>query len=282
MSISPTVPEPKESHTVEAAPTPRWIAIVFLVLFALIGYAMYAGHSSRLALEAEIAKTNGRADLLAKQLDQANARMADLKGELQVTSQKLGLTQDELSRARSLAQSIRKEQKTSDEQLTAQIGRVKQESEEKLGKISGDVSGAKTDIEATRKDLEATKSKLERTIGDLGLQSGLVARNREELEELKRRGERNIHEFDLSSRAKGFQRVGPVQLQLKKVDVKKFRYTLLVNADDKTIEKKDKTVNEPVQFLVKGVRVPYEIIVFEVGKDRAVGYLTTPKEIAAR
>ena len=165
--------------------------------------------------------------------------------------------------------------------MIAQLGKAREESEAKIGKVAGEVAGAKADIETTRKDLEATKGKLERTIGDLGLQSGLIARNRDELEALKRLGERDIHEFDLR-KAKSPQRIGPIQAQLKKVDTKRFRYTLDLLADDKRIEKKDKTLNEPVQFYVRGARVPYEIVVFELSKDRIVGYLSTPKEMAPK
>jgi chromosome segregation ATPase len=203
-----------------------------------------------------------------------------MKGQLDVTSQKLGLTQEELARARSLTQTIRKEQKTSDERLVAQIGQVKQESETKIGQVSTELGGAKTDIESTKKDLEATKSKLEHSVGDMGVMSGLIARNREDLEELKRRGERNIFEFDLR-KSKTPQKVGPIQLKLQKVDTKRYKYTMVVYADDKTIEKKDKTVNEPVQFYVKGAHGPYEVVVFEVSKDRTTGYLSTPKEAVA-
>jgi predicted nucleic acid-binding Zn-ribbon protein len=268
--------EGQETVAYEVSSTPRWIPIVLGILAVLIGYVLYAGHKARTDLEAEVAKTNQRADLLQKQLEQSDERLAGLQGQLEVTSQKLGLTQEELTKARSLAQNIRKEQKASDEQLLTQIGRVKQESEAKIGALSGEVSGAKSDIDATRKDLEATKGRLERTVGDLGVQSGMIARNKEEVEELKRRGERNIFEFDIR-KVKNPQRVGPVQITLKKVDTKKFRYTMDLIADDKRIEKKDKTVNEPVQFYVRGARVPYEIVVFEVQKDRAIGYLTTPK-----
>lgn len=279
MGTTPNVPQ--EHVEYETSPTPRWIPIAFAVLLALSGYALYSGYSSRTALEAELTKTNQRADLLAKQLEQSNERFAELKGQLEVTSDKLGLTQEELAKARSLAQNIRKEQKASDEQFLAQLGQVKQESEAKIGKVATDVSGAKTDIETTRKDLEATKGRLERVVGDAGVMSGLIARNREEVEDLKRRGERNIFEFDIR-KSKERNRIGPIQLTLKKVDTKKFRYTLDVYADDKLIEKKDRTVNEPVQFYVRGVRAPYEIVVFEVQKDRAIGYLTTPKDVVAQ
>ena len=276
MGTTPNVPEPKQEAVYEVSPTPRWIPIVFAVLAGVLGYVGYAGYKSRTDLQAELTKTNQRADLLEKQLEQSNDRIAELRGQLQVTTEKLGLTQDELGKARSLSQTMRKEQEASKKQLSAQIGQAQQENEAKFGKLSGDVSGAKTDIETTKKDLEATKGKLERTIGDLGVQSGLIARNREEVEELKRRGERNVFEFDLK-KSNTPQRVGPIQVALKKVDTKRYRFTMDVYADDKRIEKKDRTVNEPVQFYVRGARTPYEIVVFEVQKDRAVGYLTTPK-----
>lgn len=280
MSTSPNVPESDQSYHDTSASVPRWILVAFIVVFALVGYLLYANYNTRTKLEADLAKTNERSKVVSAQVDQANARLAEMKGKLDVTSQKLGLTQEELARARSLAQTIRKEQKASDEKLVTQIGQVKQESETKIGQVSTELGGAKTDIESTKKELEATKSKLEHSIGDMGVMSGLIARNREDLEELKRRGERNIFEFDLR-KSKTPQKVGPVQLKLSKVDTKRYKYTMVVYADDKTIEKKDKTVNEPVQFYVKGARTPYEVVVFEVSKDRATGYLSTPKEAVA-
>ncbi len=280
MSTSPNLPESDQSYHDTSASVPRWILVAFIAVFALVGYLLYANYSTRTKLEADLARTNERSRVLSAQVDQANARLAEMKGQLDVTSQKLGLTQEELARARSLTQTIRKEQKASDEKLVAQIGQVKQESESKIGQVSTELGGAKTDIESTKKDLEATKSKLEHSVGDMGVMSGLIARNREDLEELKRRGERNIFEFDLR-KSKTPQKVGPVQLKLQKVDTKRYKYTMTVYADDKTIEKKDKTVNEPVQFYVKGAHSPFEVVVFEVSKDRATGYLSTPKEAVA-
>jgi len=283
MSTSPNAPESQEHDQYEAASTPRWILIVFAVAFVLIGWLMYADYQAKQAMQAELAETNQRADLLNEQLKDANERIAELKGLLDVTSEKIQLTQSEIDRAKALAQSIRKEQKVAGEELAAKIGQVKQVTEAsvaKLGEVSGGLAGAKSDIEATRKDLEATKGKLERSVGDMGVMSGLIAKNHDELEDLKRRGERNIFEFDLR-KSNTPSRVGPIQVALKKVDVKRNKFTMDVIADDKRIEKKDKTVNEPVQFYVRGARPPYEIVVFEVSKDRAVGYLSTPKETGA-
>jgi chromosome segregation ATPase len=279
MSISPNVPEPSghETNFYEAAPTPRWIMVALVAAFALIGYLLYAGNAARTKLETDLAQANSKEAILSVQIDQTNSRLAELKGQEEVTTQKLGFTQAELAQARALAQNIRQTQKDSDDKLTAQIGQVKQDTDAKIGAVNTDLTGAKGDITATKQDLEATKSKLTSTIGDLGLQSGLIARNQEELDQLKRSGERNIFELHLT-RSKTPTHVGPIQVTLTKTDPKKFKYTLLVTADDKTVEKKDKTADEPVQFIIKGATRPYEIVVFDVTKDKVNGYLSTPKD----
>jgi hypothetical protein len=280
MSISPSVPEPNESVSYETASTPRWIYVAFLAAFGLIAYlmyAMYTGNVDRAKLQTELAQSNSKQTMLTAQIDDANARIADLKAQQQVTSQKIGFTQAELAQARTLAQNIRQSQKESDEKLTGQIGQVQQEANAKIGQVSTDLTGAKGDIDATKKDLDATKARLTSTVGDLGVQSGLIARNQEELDQLKRQGERNIFELHLS-KSKTPTRVGPIQVTLTRTDPKKFKYTMTVIADDKTVEKRDKTADEPVQFYVKGVPRPYEIVVFDVAKDKVNGYLSTPKD----
>ncbi len=280
MSISPSVPEPNEPNQYEAAPTPRWIIVVFVAAFALIGYLLYAGYDLKTKLETEqtgLAQANSKESILSAQIDQTNSVVADLRGKLEVTTQKLGFTQAELAQARSLAQNIRDSQKEDDEKLTAQIGQVQQDANSKIGAVSTDLTGAKGDISATKQDLEATKLKLTSTVGDLGVQSGLIARNQEELDQLKRQGERNIFELHLT-KSKTATHVGPIQVTLEKTDPKKFKYSLIVIADDKTIEKKDKTADEPVQFYIHGVPRPYEIVVFDVTKDKINGYLSTPKD----
>jgi len=280
MSISPNVPSPQESYHYEGTTgTPRWIAVVFIVLFlALVGLG-YAGYSTQSRLSQDLAKQQDQNKILTAQLDQANARLAEMKGHLEVTEQKVGMTQAEISKAQSRAESIRKEQQNADQKLTAQLTQAQKENEEKIGAVATEVGGAKKDIEATKSDLEATKSKMASAMGDMNVMSGLIARNRDDLEELKRRGDRNYYEFSIQ-KSKPPQRVGPVQMSLNKTDPKKAKYTVTVIADDKTIEKKDKTSGEPVQFYVKGSSrmAPYEIVVFDVGKNQITGYLATPKD----
>jgi septal ring factor EnvC (AmiA/AmiB activator) len=278
MSISPNVPSPQESYHYENAGTPRWIAVLFGVLFAAVAVVAYVGHTAQSKLESDVSKQEDQNKVITAQLEQANTRLAELKGHLEVTEQKVGMTRAEVAQANSRAEAIRKDQINSDKKLTDQLGVVQKESEEKIGAVATDVTGAKKDIESTKSDLEATKSKLERASGDMGVMSGLIARNHDDLEDLKRRGERNYYEFTLK-KAKAPQRVGPIQLNVNKADPKKSKYTMTVFVDDRQIEKKDRTAGEPVQFYVGSSRsAPYEIVVFQVGKDQLTGYLSTPKE----
>jgi len=283
MSISPNIPSPQESYHYESTMgTPRWIAVLFGVVIAALAVLGVVGYSTQSRLSQDLAEQQKQNKVLSTQLDQANGRIAELKSQMELATQRVGLTQSELAQAKSRAETIRKEQQSADERLTSQIGQVQKESNEKIGEVATEVGGAKKDIETTKNDLEATKGKLERSMGDMNVMSGLIARNRDDLEELRRRGDRNYYEFTLQ-RSKSAQRVGPVQVSLNKTDPKKSKYTITVIADDKTIEKRDKTSGEPVQFYVKSGAhgFPYEIVVFDVGKNQITGYLATPKESGA-
>src|SRR6202047_4738615 len=186
MSISPNVPTPQESYHYESVCTPRWIAALFGVLIIAVIALVYMGHSAQSQLQADLAKAQDQNKLLSAQLDQANPRLADLKGNIEVTQQKVGMTQAELAKARSRAEAIRNDQIASDQKLASQLTAVQTESNEKIGAVASEVGGAKKDIEATKTDLETTKSKLERATGDMGVMSGLIAHNRDDLDELKR------------------------------------------------------------------------------------------------
>src|SRR5580704_13294726 len=165
--------------------------------------------------------------------------------------------------------------------LTSEVGMTKQEIAESAavsGEVTGvksDVGAAKTDIQKTQSDLAATNAKLEHAMGDLGVQSGLIAHNASELDMLKRKGERNYYDFTLQKGAR--TPVSTVSLQLKKVDPNKSKFTLNVIADDRTIEKKDRTVAEPLQFYTGRDHLLYEVVVFTANKNSITGYLSTPK-----
>lgn len=208
--------------------------------------------------------------------DKLHLTNKQLEESVQTLGSKVGMTQEELAKR---AAELRRQQ-----QNVAQLTDEQRKQQQAVSQVSGDVAGvktelggAKTDIASTKTDLEATKAKLEKAIGDLGVQSGLIATNQSELEILKHKGDRNYFEFTL--RKKKRQPVGTITLELKKTDPKRSKFTLTVLADDKSIEKKDRTANEPLQFYTTpgGSRQLYEMVIFTVGKDVVTGYLSTPK-----
>ena len=188
------------------------------------------------------------------------------------------------ARAEQLAKQLADAQSKQAQQFNTEISGVKQASDTlntKLGDVSSDVGNVKTQVSSTQAELQKTIAQLKSVQGDMGVQSGLIATNANELQALRRLGERNYIEFKLG-KSKQPQRVGDITLLLKKTDPKRNKYTIDVNADDKLTEKKDKNINEPVQFYTSKAKQPYELVVNQVNKDQIVGYLSTPKEIAAR
>jgi len=217
----------------------------------------------------------------------AKRHLDSLKDELETTRRQANsmATQakaEALKHAEQLAAQIEAEQKKQQEQVASQLSQVKQSADTQIAAVNTDVTGVKSQLGMTQAELQKTVADLKKVTGDLGVQSGYIATNGKELAALKRLGERNIVEFNLA-KSKQPQRVGDISLTLKKADPKRNKYTIEVLADDKTTEKKDRTINEPVQFYVaKGGRLPYEIVVNQVGKDKIVGYLSTPKDQVAR
>lgn len=169
-----------------------------------------------------------------------------------------------------------KAQLAQNEAVTAQLGELKQDTNSKWTGINTEVTGVKTEVAQTKSELDKTIGDLKSMRGDLGVQSGLIATNSKELAALRALGERDYVEFQLT-KTKAPQRIGDVAVQLKKSDMKRNRYTIELVANDKRVEKRDRTVNEPVQFYTASARIPYELVVNEVRNDKIVGYLAAPK-----
>jgi len=171
--------------------------------------------------------------------------------------------------------------------VASELTELKDTTSNKFNEVSTDVDQVKSNVEnvkstaaATQTQLDGTSADLKRAVGDMGVMSGLIATNSKDLETLRALGDRNYFEFDLSK--SGPQKVGDITLMLKKSDAKRNRFTVDVFADDKHVEKRDKTINEPVQLYVGGFAQPYEIVVNQVKKDQISGYLATPKMKIAR
>jgi hypothetical protein len=208
-----------------------------------------------------------------KQIGDLTKRMQSAEADSETLAQQVGMTKKEMTaRAAALQRSQKEEAARLAEQEKKDIGAVTGE----VGNVKTDVGGVKTDLGTTKASLEETKAQLQRTIGDLGVQSGLIANTRGDLEVLKHRGDRGYFEFSLLKGAKP-QAISTVALQLKKTDPKRGKYTLNVTADDKTIEKKDRNQSEPVQFYTGREHMLYELVVWTVDKNKITGYLSTPK-----
>jgi len=192
--------------------------------------------------------------------------------------------------AEQLVAQVKEQQQASDEKFAQEIGAVKSVTEEHTAKVTGlesSVGTVKQDVGTVREEVATTRSTLDQTIsdlrsarGDLGVQSGLIATNSKEIAVLRELGDRTIYEFTLQ-KGKAPVKMANMTITYKKVDTKRNKYTVEIMADDKRVEKKDKTVNEPVQMYVGGNRQPYEIVVNEVKKDTIVGYVAVPKVLRA-
>ena len=278
-SVSPASSSPAKSSYLPL------IAVAVVMVLGLGGLFLYTKslsdrlNQAQLSLQASLSSQSQSLEQITRRLDQTDTRQTDLQGEFSSTKQTLGSTQAEIQKARQMAAQLAKQQQESSQQLSSQLGQLAQEQEAtrgNLGSLSTDVTGVKGEVKSTQAELEATRSELKRVIGDLGVQSDLIAHTRTDLEALRARGDRDYTEFDLRKVSKR-QKVGTLQLELKKTDEKRQKYTLNLVADDKTVEKKDKNVFEPVQFYQQGYRQATEIVVQQIFKDRIVGYVSAPK-----
>ena len=255
-----------------------FIAAVAVAFLLGVGALIWCyGLQTRLAAaDQKMAVTDKKDADLADQIEQTNARMA---ATTETLSQNVGATQKQID---ARAASIMAAQRAQNAE-TAKLAQQQQAAEKQIGAVSSDVAnvktdvgGVKTDVATTRSDLETTKSQLQRVIGDAGVMSGLIATNHGELEELKHKGDRNYFEFTLQKGAKPTL-LSTITVQLKKLDNKRGKYTLDVSADDRNIEKKDKNLDEPVQFYTGKNPVLFEIVVNSMDKNSVSGYLSTPK-----
>lgn len=248
----------------------KWILLVAALLVIAAGaYGFYINHVAVEKLTADLAGSQA-------QVKELQNRMQTAEAEGETLAQQAGMTKKELAQRTAQLQAA---QKAAEARLEQQQEQQKASITAVSGDVAGvktDVGGVKTDLGNTKADLEATKAKLQSAVGDLGVQSGLIATTRSDLEVLKHKGDRNYYEFTLLKGAKP-QPVSTVSLQLRKTDAKKGKFTLNVTSDDKTIEKKDRNVAEPIQFYSGRDHLLFELVIWTVQKDKATGYLSTPK-----
>jgi len=254
------------------------LAAIAVAILAAAGGLIWSGSlSGRLTTQqAELTEAQQQNVKMAAELRETNARLRVTTEEL---GKSLGLTQKQMdTRAEEI---IRREQATemnaqrleaSQKQTAQQLGAVSTE----VSNVKTDVGGVKSDVAKTQSDLASTISQLQSVKGDLSGHSSLIARNHDELELLKHKGDRTFYEFTLNKKEK--KPVGTVSMELSKADPKKNTFTLVVLSDDKPVTKKDKGINEPLQFYSGKDPMLFEIVINAINsKNQITGYLSVPK-----
>jgi hypothetical protein len=254
----------------------QWLVAALAVLgvanlaLLLVGRSQFNDYAARQA-DAQ--------NLMTRRMDSSDERYAQLRGQFQVTSEKLGVTQQDLERAHELAEQVQKQQQTSVKQLTQAISqkasaqdvnKLQAESNEKIGGLSTDLAGTKQDLASTKSEftnaLSGTKSQL----------SGDIARTHDELLALAKKSDRDFFEFTLP-RKKAQQKVGTITVQLQKTDTKRNVFSVSLAFDDKVTERSNKAIMEPLYFYMQGASSALELVVNKLGKDTISGYIDTPK-----
>jgi chromosome segregation ATPase len=277
----------------------HWLLILGAGVLAAGGYAIYLGTQTQDLKHRFAAAQEDNATLRAKLSDTDN----ELQSALNSLRQDLSSARDDATasvvkaqnaatrHADIVASQLAKKTAEQAQELNTELGKVKESTVDASTKIDGittDVGAVKTDVGAVKNDvasaksaIDETRSDLQRARGDMGVMSGLIATSSKQIQELRDLGDRNIYEFTLAKDGK-MQRVGDVELILRKADTGHNRFTLDVLVDDKRVEKKDRSINEPVQFYTSKAHQPYELVVNQVQKNKLVGYLATPKVTISR
>jgi len=253
----------------------RWLVGLLLALSVVnLILVLY----SRSELKTIASKQADQLDLLTRRMDNSDERYAQLRGQFQVTSEKLGMTEQELSRAHAVAAEIEKKQQQAVQQLNAAI--ASKASADDVNKVQADanskIGGLSNDLAGTRKDLDSAKSEFANALtGTKGELSGAIARTHDELVALAHKTDRDYFEFNVAK--KRGQKVGTVTLQLQKTDTKKNVFTVNLVFDDKPHVHRDRAMDDPVYFYVQGAPSALELVVNKMGKDSISGYISTPK-----
>jgi len=259
---------------------PRWVGIGVVVLGVVSLVALgigWAASNHAKSLEQTIGSQQSQVkqveNVLGQRLTKAEDTNAQLQGELSVVTDKMKLTQTELNRAHAQTTAIKEDdaKQLADLQNNVNGALATKASVDDVTKLGTDVTGVKTDLETTNNNLTMAK-------GEFGT---LVAKNHDEIEELRRMGDRDYYEFTIDKKNQR-EKVGDMMVELRGVNAKKNLYTVAMYVDDSRYDKKNRSANEPIYFFTHGSRAPLEFVVNQIGKDKITGYLSVPKTATAR
>ena len=267
--------EERQEIITEDAAAPRWVGIVIVALAVVSLVALGAGWTASTRskeLEQNLASQNEQfkknEDVLSQRLAKSEDINAQLQGELSVVTDKMKLTEGELGKARTQAKKIKEEdaKELADLQNQTSAQLATKANVDDVNKLGTDVNGVKTDLESEKNNLQMAR-------GEFGT---LIAKNHDEVEELRRLGERDYYEFSIDKK-NNREKVGNLMVELHNTNTKKSQYTVTTFVDDQRHDKKGLTANEPLYFFENGARAPLEFVVNQVGKDKITGYLSVPK-----
>jgi hypothetical protein len=285
---SPHPPNPPKSDWTKPA------LVIALVLIVALGYGLYSANATFSRRLGEL-QTDMSEEINAARID-ADKRATQMAADLEIVTKRLGVTTQELASARQFAENLRATQEEARQELASELAtkadstdvaavreetsnrlaEVQQDTTTRIGSVSGEVKTVAANLDATIQDLAASRRELVDVRTTLSQQ---IARNSSELTELRAKGERDFFEFDIrKGRNNVFTRVADIQLELKKTDTRRQRYDVVIQVDDSRLEKKERTSNEPVQFLVGRDKLRYELVVNIVDNNRIRGYVSAPKD----
>jgi hypothetical protein len=252
--------------------SPRWVGIATVLLAAVsvlaLGIAWNAtthakGAEQKLAAQGTTIQQN--ADTLSQRLSQEEETNTELKNELMAVTDKLKMTQGEVTNTRKQTSQIREDYTKKLDGVQTQLDT--KASSDDVKSLGGDVNGVKTDLETTKNNLQMAR-------GEFGT---LIAKNHDEIEELRRLGERDYYEFTISGKGNK-TKMGTLTAELRDTNVKKNQFTMALYVDDMRLEKKNRSVDEPIYFYTRGTRAPLELVVNEISKEKITGYMSVPKQ----
>ena len=271
------------------------IAIANLALVGALGYMLISVRDTLTERIASVEASELESTKIASAGDQQRSKendkkMADLLSDLETIKDRMGVTSTELKRAREAAQVLKRQQEEAAKEMAGKLAAKADSSDidglrQQTSKLASDQQDSNDkigeQITGLRKDLVASQDDWGRQLVDVkNVLSERIAKNSGELAELRKKGDRDYFEFDIRKNSK-LSRVGDIQLALLKTDPKKHKYNVQIEVDDQRLEKRDRTANEPVQFLVGRDQLRYEVVVNTVDKDRIRGYLSVPKDKVA-
>jgi small-conductance mechanosensitive channel len=258
------------------AGAPRWVGLAVAVLGGVsvlsLGVGLSALNHANNIQQATEASVRQSTDALSQRLAKDDEINQQLQSDLKVVTGKLNLTETQLVAARrqTKATTVAVDKKLTGLESSVNSQLATKANTDDVNKLNGDVNGVKTDLDATKNSIQMARSEM----------GTLIARNHDEIDQLRRMGQRDYFEFTVT-RKSGAERVGSIMVELKDTNTKKNQYTINVLADDKSFEKKNRSVNEPIFFYTGGSHAALELVVNKVSKTTASGYLSVPKSAGA-